>query len=450
MRVGGMTSIMVRRIVVRMRHFQRTVFKNLTEWFIYLVIEDLASVSNLAPQVIEAGNDQDAQHRAQKHPPGSRGSNGSVSDRPSAGGKHQWNQTGNEGKGGHLNRPESQFPTFDGCLQKRQTLLSPLDGEFHNQNGVLAKQTDQHDQTDLGIDVVSQSHRLQEEEGAEDSDWQRKDNGQRQDEALVLPDQHQIDEGDDDQEDVNRLIALSRLIVGKALPAEAVTVRERLSGDLIDRLDGLTAAIAGRRRTLNDGARIQVIPGDLVQSLLLLDLHERGVGDHFLFVVLDEYVVQILGEAPKLWKRLDVDLVELVEANKALLVSAADEDVQVVQRLPDRHTLLHGQVVVDDQFVLRVVGGVEGEQVLQLLALVQGSHELLVHFSEPLVVGRIRLVEKHDGNTAGGTEAGNGGGFKELKLHVGHLMGLFLKILNDLARRPLAFVPGLQVDETGS
>ena len=142
---------------------------------------------------------------------------------------------------------------------------------------------------------------------------------------------------------------------------------------------------------MNGGGGVQVVPGDLVQALLLLDRHERGVGDHFPLVVLDEQVVQILREPPELRRGLDVDLVELVEENEALLPGAADEDVEVVQGLPDRHALLHGRVVVDDQLVLRVVGGVEGEQVRHFLAFLQGGHELVGHLSEPLVVGR-RIV----------------------------------------------------------
>ena len=90
-------------------------------------------------------------------------------------------------------------------------------------NRVLAQQTDQHDQTNLGVDVVGQPHGLQEQEGTEDPDRQRQDHCQRQDETLVLPDQHQIDEDDDDQEDVNSLVPLFRLVIREAFPAEAVT-----------------------------------------------------------------------------------------------------------------------------------------------------------------------------------------------------------------------------------
>ena len=106
-------------------------------------------------------------------------------------------------------------------------------------------------------------------------DRQRQDHRQRQDETLVLPDQHQIDEDDDDQEDIDRRVPLVRLVVREAFPADAVTARQRLGGDFLDRLDGLTAAVAGGRCTLNGGGGIQVVAVDLVQALLLLDLHER-------------------------------------------------------------------------------------------------------------------------------------------------------------------------------
>ena len=205
------------------------VFENLTERFIHLVPEEAAPVGNPAEHVIKAGNDQDTDHGAHEHPADSRGANGAVSDRPGAGGEDQRKETGDEGEGGHLNRPEAQFSSFDGRLLEGQALPAPLHREFDDQDRVLAEQTDQHDQTNLGVDVVGQPHDLQEQEGTEDPDRQRQDHGQRQDETLVLPDQYQIDEGDDDQEDINRLVPLFRLVVREAFPADAVTVWQRLA-----------------------------------------------------------------------------------------------------------------------------------------------------------------------------------------------------------------------------
>ena len=96
-----------------------------------------------------------------EHPAGCGGANGAVSDRPGTGGNDQRKETSDEGEGGHLNRPEAQFSAFDGRLLEGQALLAPLDREFHDQDRVLAEQTDQHDQTNLGVHVVSQTHRLQ-------------------------------------------------------------------------------------------------------------------------------------------------------------------------------------------------------------------------------------------------------------------------------------------------
>src|SRR5512135_3524735 len=155
------------------------VLKNLTERFIRHVSEEFAPVGHPAEQVVEAGNHQDPDHGAHEHPADSRTANGAVSDRPGAGGKDQRKKTSDEGEGGHLNRPEAQFSTFNGRLLERHALHAPLDREFDDQYRVLAEQTDQHDETNLGVDVVGQTHGLQQQEGTEEPDWKRQDHSQR-------------------------------------------------------------------------------------------------------------------------------------------------------------------------------------------------------------------------------------------------------------------------------
>src|SRR5690606_21429129 len=99
-------------------------------------------------------------------------------------------------------------------------------------------------------------------------------------EALVLRDEDEIDERDDDEEDVERLVALPRLVPGDTLPSDVVARWECLGGDLLDRLNGLTARVPLPGNGLDRGGRVEVVAGDLVETLLLLDLHERRVGDH--------------------------------------------------------------------------------------------------------------------------------------------------------------------------
>ena len=167
------------------------------------------------------------------------------------------------------------------------------------------------------------------------------------------------------------------------------------------------------------------------------------------FVVLDEQVVQIRRVAAKLGLGLDEDLVEKIEADESLLPSAANEDVEVVHGLFDRDALLHRHVVVDDQIVLRVVGGVEGEQIGHLLAFLQGGHEFFGHFTQSLVIGGERFIEDQHRDAAGRAKAGNRGGFEEFELHVAYPAALILKVGNQLARGSRALGPVFQIDDAG-
>ena len=117
------------------------------------------------------------------------------------------------------------MPTFDRGFLEAQSFVVPLHSKFDDEDCILTQQPDQHDEANLAIDIICQSHLLQEQEGSEDPHWQRQDDCQRQNEAFVLPDQYQIDEDDDDQKDIDRQVSLTCFVIGKAFPTEAVTAR---------------------------------------------------------------------------------------------------------------------------------------------------------------------------------------------------------------------------------
>src|SRR5690606_31626369 len=125
-----------------------------------------------------------------------------------------------------------------------------------------------------------------------------------------------------------------------------------------------------------------------------------------------------LGHTPELRPRLHVHLVELVEQDEALLVRAPDQDIEVLERGRDRYTLLHRDVVVDDELVLWIVGGVEREDILHLLALRQRCQERIRHLPEALVIRRTRLglVERAERNSSRRAEPRDRGGLEELQL----------------------------------
>ena len=130
-----------------------------------------------------------------------------------------------------------------------------------------------------------------------------------------------------------------------------------------------------------------------------------------------------------------------------MLPGATDDDRQVVHRILDRHPLLHGHIVVDDQLILRVVAGEKREDTLQFLTLLQSRQELFRLFSQPLVVHRVRFIQNTEGDPTGRAEARNCRGFEKLKLDVAHFLAFTLKFLNDLFRGQLTLRPRLQVDQ---
>jgi hypothetical protein len=182
----------------------------------------------------------------------------------------------------------------------------------------------------------------------------------------------------------------------------------------------------------------------------LLQAHEGGVGHHLAFLVLDVEIVEIRRHAPELRLRLHVDLVELPEADEALLVGAADEDRQVVQRLADGDALLHGHLVVDLQLVLRIVVAEEGEQAAQFRALAQCGHEALVDLAEAVVVAGVGLVEQAQREAAGGAVAGIAGGPKNSMVTpaISRVFSSSSSMISSTA--VLALGPVLEVDQAGA
>src|SRR5690606_7628998 len=112
--------------------------------------------------------------------------------------------------------------------------------------------------------------------------------------------------------------------------------------------------------------------------------------------------------------RLCVDLEEVLEPNEPLLVSASNQDIEVVHCGLDRDSLLHREIVVDDELVLGVVRCKEGEESCELLALAQVVHELLIDSIELLIVGAVCLIEQAQSKSARRSVAGDRWWLEEL------------------------------------
>ena len=67
--------------------------------------------------------------------------------------EHQRQHAEDEGERGHQDRPQPQPSRLHRRVDDRQAFLAPPLGEFDDQNGVLRREPDQHDEADLRIDV---------------------------------------------------------------------------------------------------------------------------------------------------------------------------------------------------------------------------------------------------------------------------------------------------------
>ena len=71
-----------------------------------------------------------------------------------AGGGHQRNHAHDEGKAGHQDGTQPEARGMDGGLHGILATDFQFAGKLHDQDRVLAGQTDQHEQPDLGEHVV--------------------------------------------------------------------------------------------------------------------------------------------------------------------------------------------------------------------------------------------------------------------------------------------------------
>ena len=75
-----------------------------------------------------------------------------------------------EGEGGHDDRPQTQARAFERGFHEWLAAFVFELGELDDQDGVLRRETDEHDEADLRVDVVLHSPRPKRGERAEDGD----------------------------------------------------------------------------------------------------------------------------------------------------------------------------------------------------------------------------------------------------------------------------------------
>ncbi len=140
-------------------------------------------------------------------------------------------------------------------LLDRPALVADLIGEFDDQNAVLGRDTDQHDDTDLTIDVQRVVEDIEPHQGAGHGERHGQHDDEGVDEALELRRQHQEhDQKRQSEEEIDRVRGIL-VVAGVALVIDPGVGHARVGFDDVFQIIQRLAELIARREIGGDGDR---------------------------------------------------------------------------------------------------------------------------------------------------------------------------------------------------
>src|SRR5499433_2131670 len=280
--------------------------------------------------------------------------------------EHQRHHAQDEGERRHHDGAKSAAGCLDGGFFYGHALVVQVSGEFHDENRVLARQGDHQDETDLSVQVAVEAAAEKRQDDAHQGQGNDQDDGAGRGPALVQRGEHQVDQDDGEGIDEVGLIAHLFLLVARRGPVIGHALGQRLSGQLLHEGEGLSGAESRSGAALNGRRRVEVVAGDQLRALDLLDLQQGVQGDHLPVQVADEEISHVLGLETEAAIGLDIDLEDLIE-----LVEEVDERrAQIALECLEHARRLHLERLrlgpVDVQEELWAVGAEGGGQALQI------------------------------------------------------------------------------------
>ena len=323
--------------------------------------------------------------------------------------------------------------------------------ELDDQDGVLGRKADQHDEADLREDVVLHLPREECQVGAKHGDRDAQEDAEGQGPALVERGQDQEDEEEGQAEYRGRGDPLlgPLLLVGHADVVEAHLPGHRLREDLLQGRRRLLGAVARRGRAIDLRAPVEVVPHGELGPEPVLHLDQRGEGHHGPVPVPHEVAAELVHAVPVLALRLDVDLPLAAEAVEVVDEDASHVALQGAVDVLQGHALLEGLVAVHVDVDLGDRRDERGRQSGQFLAPPRSLHELRdVCGKERDVPAGAVLEDK--GEAAGGADARDRGWREGERPALRDLGELAVEVRLDggvALLGPRALAPGLEVDE---
>src|SRR5262249_26440002 len=148
--------------------------------------------------VKNSGNEEDSNGAGGQHAANDGGTHDLTSDGTGAGSGPERHAAQDECKRGHKNGTQAEACAFESGVHERFAFLKFVFRELDDKNGVFRGETDQHDKTDLRVDVTfdldhvarkergeQRASEPEDEEGSKDRDGRAEENAEGQRPALV-------------------------------------------------------------------------------------------------------------------------------------------------------------------------------------------------------------------------------------------------------------------------
>ena len=167
---------------------------------------------------VENGGEDQAEGGHSDHPEEDRGAERLAKLPARAARDHQRQHAEDEGEAGHQDRAKPGARRLDRRLDRPCAALFGLLGEFDDQDRILRRQRDQHDQADLGQDIIVHPPQVHAGHRRQQRHRHDQDDRQRQQQAFELGRQHEEDEHHRQSEDQDGDVARRFLLEGDTGP----------------------------------------------------------------------------------------------------------------------------------------------------------------------------------------------------------------------------------------
>ena len=234
--------------------------------------------------------------------------------------------------------------------------------KLDDQNGVLAGEADQHDETDLAVNVILQAAQPLRTERAEDRHGDGQQNDERKHEAFVLRGQREIDDEQSEGKEHDGLAAGLDFFEGEPRSIQRCSRGQCFFGEIFHGGDGLAGAVSGRGGAVDfSGAENVVVLDDLAELVVSLTVTRLSSGT-IRRCRSGRKTAGGRAAAAVLLVGLHIDAVGTIVEIEIVHVLRAHVDLERRRDLRERHAEALGLFAVDVHHELRIAGAEGGER----------------------------------------------------------------------------------------